>query len=130
EDFGGLLQRNRVRAEKQIVIDVKHAGDRGPETGHHEGDPADEPDIVAEHAHAAGLVARTLQARSERRAPEAPDEEQRHEENHQGEIVEARCVADIEAERHWPRRMADAIVAPSEIVGAISHAPDDLPERK
>ena len=26
--------------------------------------------------------------------------------------------------------MADAVVAPGEIVGAISHAPDDLPERK
>ena len=37
---------------------------------------------------------------------------------------------DVEAEWHRSRRMADAVVTAGEIIGAVSHAPDDLPERE
>ncbi len=40
QDFGGLLQRDRVRAEEQVVVDEQDAGDRAPEAGHDEGQPA------------------------------------------------------------------------------------------
>src|SRR6476619_2878409 len=57
QDLGRLLQRDRVRAEEQVVIDREDSGDRGPESGHDECEPLDQPDIVAEHTHAPRLVA-------------------------------------------------------------------------
>ena len=57
----------------------------------------DEPDIVPEHAHAPRLIARPHQAGTERGAREPPDEQQRDREYDQGEVVEARRIADIDA---------------------------------
>ncbi len=90
QHFGGLLQRDRVRRDEQVVVDVEQARDRAPERGEHEGEPLDQPDVMAEHAHAARLVARALQRGAERRARDAPDEEQRDREHDQREPVEVR----------------------------------------
>ena len=119
-----------MRAEEQVVIDVEDAGDRGPEPRHDEGEPLDQPDIVTEHAHAPRLVARAHQARAERGAREPPDAEQGDDEDDEREIIEAGCVAEVETERHRPRRVPDAVVAAGEVVGPIGDAPDDLAERE
>ncbi len=130
QDLRRLLQRDRMRAQEQVVIDVEQARDRGPEPREYEGDEPDQPDIVAEHAHAARLVACAHQARAERRAGEAPDAEQRDREHDQSEIVEALRIVDVDAERHRARRVADAVVTAGKRIRAIGDAPDDLAERE
>ena len=130
QDFGRLLQGERMRAEKQVVVDEEHACDRAPEAGHDECEQLNEPHVVPEHSHAPRLILGAHEARAERRTRKSPEEEKRDREHDQGEIVEACGIPDIEAERHGPGGIRDAVVAAGERIRAIGDPPHDLSDRE
>ena len=128
--FGRGGQRHHLRADELVVVEEQQARDAGPETREHDGEIADQPDVVAECGHAPGLVARAGKADAERRAREdrhGRDSDQEHE---QRGVVEGRCTAQADAERCRPRRHVDAVVAVGQARPAVGDAPQDLADRQ
>jgi hypothetical protein len=71
----GLRKRNRARRDAGVPPDGEDPGERGHERAEPERERAQEQDVVAERAHARGVVADSLDREPERRAHDVAKEE-------------------------------------------------------
>ena len=113
-----------------VVVDEEQSRHRAPESGIHESDPADEPHVVPERAHAPRLVTRAAQRGAERRGDEHRHQRERNDGHEQREVVERSRAVQVDAEGRRPREAAQPVVAVGDRNPAVSRAPQHLRQRE